>query len=202
MSLTLYAAAQTAQLSMGALPRSCPSLIAVCAAWQEVAVRLESANGRCRYAYVEFTEPSLVPNALVLNESVFRGRNLKVRLIWPFLPVFTEYTHMCLGRSQADKPSRNDERRARRSRRLPWWKRGVWSWCAFIRASRRVRSSFFFESARVSTHSTSKCISCSPRCISSTSTQPFPFSGSGRRFPFYSNSDVFSRFVIFFSLGW
>lgn len=27
---------------------------------------------------MEFTEPSLVSNALVLNESVFRGRNLKV----------------------------------------------------------------------------------------------------------------------------
>lgn len=32
----------------------------------------------CRYAYVEFAEPSLVAQALVLNESVFRGRNLKV----------------------------------------------------------------------------------------------------------------------------
>jgi len=32
----------------------------------------------CRYAYVEFTEPSLVAQALVLNESVFRGRNLKI----------------------------------------------------------------------------------------------------------------------------
>lgn len=33
---------------------------------------------RCRYAYVEFAEPNLVAQALVLNESVFRGRNLKV----------------------------------------------------------------------------------------------------------------------------
>ncbi|MCJ1340227.1 hypothetical protein MMC09_005521 [Bachmanniomyces sp. S44760] len=32
----------------------------------------------CSYAYVEFTEPNLVAQALVLNESVFRGRNLKV----------------------------------------------------------------------------------------------------------------------------
>lgn len=31
-----------------------------------------------RYAYVEFSEPSLVAQALILNESVFRGRNLKV----------------------------------------------------------------------------------------------------------------------------
>ena len=34
----------------------------------------------CRYAYVEFTEPNLVAQALVMNESLFRGRNLKVRL--------------------------------------------------------------------------------------------------------------------------
>lgn len=33
---------------------------------------------RCRYAYVEFSEPSLVAQALVLNESLFRGRNIKV----------------------------------------------------------------------------------------------------------------------------
>jgi len=31
-----------------------------------------------RYAYVEFTEPTLVSQALALNESLFRGRNLKV----------------------------------------------------------------------------------------------------------------------------
>lgn len=31
------------------------------------------------YAYVEFAEPSLVANAVLLNESMFRGRLLKVR---------------------------------------------------------------------------------------------------------------------------
>lgn len=31
-----------------------------------------------RYAYVEFAEPSIVQNALVLNESMFRGRLLMV----------------------------------------------------------------------------------------------------------------------------
>lgn len=36
------------------------------------------ASGLSRYAYVEFTEPSLVAQALVLNESVFKGRNIKV----------------------------------------------------------------------------------------------------------------------------
>jgi polyadenylate-binding protein 2 len=35
-------------------------------------------NFLLRYAYVEFTEPSLVGQALVLNESVFKGRNIKV----------------------------------------------------------------------------------------------------------------------------
>lgn len=39
-----------------------------------------------RYAYVEFTEPSLVAQALVLNESVFRGRSLKV-CIYTLFPV-------------------------------------------------------------------------------------------------------------------
>jgi polyadenylate-binding protein 2 len=32
----------------------------------------------CRYAYVEFTESRLIEQALVLNDSLFRGRNLKV----------------------------------------------------------------------------------------------------------------------------
>lgn len=34
----------------------------------------------CRYAYVEFAEPSIVQNALVLNDSMFRGRLLSVSL--------------------------------------------------------------------------------------------------------------------------
>ena len=46
----------------------------ISATWQEMDANL----GLCRFAYVEFAEPSFVPHALVLNESVFRGRNLKV----------------------------------------------------------------------------------------------------------------------------
>ena len=34
----------------------------------------------CRYAYVEYSDPSYVAQALVLNESEFRGRNIKVRV--------------------------------------------------------------------------------------------------------------------------
>lgn len=36
----------------------------------------------CRYAYVEFTEPHLVNEALVLDNSQFRNRNLKVRWLY------------------------------------------------------------------------------------------------------------------------
>ena len=45
---------------------------------KSLAERVGTLMSVCRYAYVEFTEPSLVAQALVLNESVFRGRNLKV----------------------------------------------------------------------------------------------------------------------------
>jgi polyadenylate-binding protein 2 len=45
--------------------------------------------GVCRYAYVEFTEPSLVNEALVLDNSLFRSRNLKVQLDRPLLPFDT-----------------------------------------------------------------------------------------------------------------
>jgi polyadenylate-binding protein 2 len=32
----------------------------------------------CRYAYVEFTEPNLINQAVALDNSEFRGRALKV----------------------------------------------------------------------------------------------------------------------------
>lgn len=47
------------------------------ATWQEGAEKLMDHNRR--YAYVEFADPSYVAQALVLNESEFRGRNIKVR---------------------------------------------------------------------------------------------------------------------------
>jgi len=45
----------------------------------------------CRYAYVEFTEPHLVNEALVLDNSQFRDRNLKVRLDHEQLSIFFLY---------------------------------------------------------------------------------------------------------------
>lgn len=49
------------------------------ATWQEFGRKIGTLIGVCRYAYVEFTEPSLVNEALVLDNSQFRNRNLKVR---------------------------------------------------------------------------------------------------------------------------
>ncbi|KAI9851483.1 MAG: cytoplasmic RNA-binding protein [Thelocarpon superellum] len=44
-----------------------------------VTILLDKFTGHPKgYAYVEFAEPSLVAQALVLNETLFRGRNLKV----------------------------------------------------------------------------------------------------------------------------
>lgn len=48
------------------------------ATWQEFGRKIGTLMGVCRYAYVEFTEPSLVSEALVLDNSQFRNRNLKV----------------------------------------------------------------------------------------------------------------------------
>lgn len=45
---------------------------------KSLAERFGTLMSVCRYAYVEFTEPGLVNQALVLNDSLFRGRNLKV----------------------------------------------------------------------------------------------------------------------------
>ncbi|KAG8168542.1 hypothetical protein KVR01_001291 [Diaporthe batatas] len=50
-----------------------------CGSINRVTILLDKFTGQPKgYAYVEFTEPSLVAQALVLNESVFKGRNIKV----------------------------------------------------------------------------------------------------------------------------
>jgi len=42
-----------------------------------------------RYAYIEFAEPSLVPNALLLNETKLRDRVLKVTTKRTNIPFMT-----------------------------------------------------------------------------------------------------------------
>ncbi|KAI9739425.1 MAG: cytoplasmic RNA-binding protein [Claussenomyces sp. TS43310] len=50
-----------------------------CGSINRVTILLDKFTGQPKgYAYVEFAEPAFVAQALVLNESVFHGRNLKV----------------------------------------------------------------------------------------------------------------------------
>ncbi|EGS20105.1 putative poly(A) binding protein [Thermochaetoides thermophila DSM 1495] len=50
-----------------------------CGSINRVTILLDKFTGQPKgYAYVEFAEPSLVAQALVLNDSVFKGRNIKV----------------------------------------------------------------------------------------------------------------------------
>ncbi|BDD55084.1 cytoplasmic RNA-binding protein [Monascus purpureus] len=63
----------------GASPEEIQAHFQSCGSINRVTILLDKYTGQPKgYAYVEFAEPSLVAQALVLNESVFRGRNLKV----------------------------------------------------------------------------------------------------------------------------
>lgn len=65
----------------GASPEEIQAHFQSCGAINRVTILLDKFTGHPKgYAYVEFQEPSLVNNAIVLNESLFRGRNLKVSL--------------------------------------------------------------------------------------------------------------------------
>lgn len=63
----------------GASPEEIQAHFQSCGSINRVTILLDKFTGHPKgYAYVEFTEPQLVAQALVLNESMFRGRNLKV----------------------------------------------------------------------------------------------------------------------------
>ena len=63
----------------GASPEEIQAHFQSCGAINRVTILLDKFTGHPKgYAYVEFTEPNLVTPALVLNDSVFRGRNIKV----------------------------------------------------------------------------------------------------------------------------
>ena len=63
----------------GASPEEIQAHFQSCGSINRVTILLDKFTGHPKgYAYVEFTEPNLVTQALVLNESVFRGRNIKV----------------------------------------------------------------------------------------------------------------------------
>ena len=63
----------------GASPEEIQAHFQSCGSINRVTILLDKFTGHPKgYAYVEFTDPNLVTQALVLNESVFRGRNIKV----------------------------------------------------------------------------------------------------------------------------
>ncbi|KAJ5893866.1 Polyadenylate-binding protein 2 [Penicillium taxi] len=63
----------------GSSPEEIQAHFQSCGAINRVTILLDKFTSQPKgYAYVEFAEPSVVAQALVLNESLFRGRNLKV----------------------------------------------------------------------------------------------------------------------------
>ncbi|RMY04592.1 hypothetical protein D0864_15735 [Hortaea werneckii] len=63
-----------------------------------VTILLDKFTGHPKgYAYVEFTEPNLVTQALVLNESMFRGRNIKTLIQEQVVPKRTNLPGMTRG---------------------------------------------------------------------------------------------------------
>lgn len=63
----------------GASPEEIQAHFQSVGAINRVTILLDKFTGHPKgYAYVEFSEPQFVTSALVLNESVFRNRNIKV----------------------------------------------------------------------------------------------------------------------------
>ncbi|GAA6057465.1 hypothetical protein JCM3770_000775 [Rhodotorula araucariae] len=59
-------------------PEEIQQHFASCGTINRVTILFDKYTGPKGYAYVEFADPSLVNNAVLLNESMFRGRQLKV----------------------------------------------------------------------------------------------------------------------------
>ena len=70
----------------GASPEEIQAHFQSCGSINRVTILLDKFTGHPKgFTYVEFAEPNLVTQALVLNESTFRGRNIKVdntALLW------------------------------------------------------------------------------------------------------------------------
>lgn len=94
----------------GASPEEIQAHFQSCGSINRVTILLDKFTGHPKgYAYVEFTEPNLVTQALVLNDSHFRGRSIKVSFL--SASVRSCYTDIALsGRSEAHEPTWNDTR--------------------------------------------------------------------------------------------
>ncbi|KAG8776457.1 cytoplasmic RNA-binding protein [Serendipita sp. 397] len=73
----------------GATPEEIQAHFASCGTINRVTILLDKFTGHPKgYAYVEFTQPAHVEAALVLNESLFRGRLIKVTAKRTNVPAF------------------------------------------------------------------------------------------------------------------
>jgi len=67
------------QVDYGATPEEIQAHFASCGTINRVTILCDKFTGHPKgYAYVEFAEPGLVANSMTLNESLFRGRLIKV----------------------------------------------------------------------------------------------------------------------------
>jgi len=78
--LETYVSPPNIQVDYGATPEEIQQHFQSCGTIHRVTILCDKFTGHPKgFAYVEFADPSFVENAMVLNESLFRGRLLKVR---------------------------------------------------------------------------------------------------------------------------
>lgn len=121
----------------GASPEEIQAHFQSCGSINRVTILLDKFTGHPKgYAYVEFSEPNLVTQAIVMNESVFRGRNIKVHMDSTRRGVHTQLTNVA-GCPQTHKSARHDAWR----KRWRWQRRPSWRprWSAWLRSSSYVR---------------------------------------------------------------
>lgn len=99
----------------GATPEEIQQHFQSCGTINRVTILCDKFSGHPKgYAYVEFSEPSLVSNAMAMNESLFRGRLIKVSS----MVHATIINSICsTGYRQKNKCSRNDLSRPRKRQR-------------------------------------------------------------------------------------
>lgn len=67
------------QVDYGATPEEIQQHFQSCGTINRVTILCDKFTGHPKgFAYVEFSDPSLVSNAMAMNESLFRGRLIKV----------------------------------------------------------------------------------------------------------------------------
>ncbi|RPA81783.1 RNP domain protein [Ascobolus immersus RN42] len=93
-----------------ASPEELQSHFQSCGRINRVTILLDRYTGTSKgYAYIEFAEPDLVPGALIMNESIFKDRPLKVvpkRTNFPGLKGHSSSSHSFRYRRRAGRSAR------------------------------------------------------------------------------------------------